>query len=34
MLAHLARSSVDASRAPSDVRARLLAGVDDWLAAP
>ena len=33
-LAHLARSSVDASRAPPDVRARLLAGVDEWLGAP
>ena len=30
-LAHLARSSVEASRAPCDVRARLLAGVDAWL---
>ena len=30
-LAHLARSSVDASRAPSDVRAGLLASIDAWL---
>ena len=33
-LAELARMSVRASRAPSDVRARLLAGVDAWLAGP
>lgn len=33
-LAELARMSVRASSAPSDVRERLLAGVDDWLAAP
>ena len=33
-LAELARMSVRASAAPSDVGARLLAGVDDWLAAP
>lgn len=33
-LADLARGSVRASRASSDVRARLLAGIDDWLAAP
>jgi adenosine deaminase len=33
-LAALARSSVDVSRAPSDVRARLLAGIDAWLATP
>lgn len=33
-LAGLARSSVEVSRAPSDVRARLLAGIDSWLAAP
>ncbi len=33
-LAELARMSVRASRAPSDVRARLLAGIDDWLAGP
>jgi adenosine deaminase len=33
-LAALARSSVDVSRAPSDVRARLLAGIDRWLATP
>jgi adenosine deaminase len=32
-LAELARASVRASRAADDVRARLLAGVDDWLAA-
>jgi adenosine deaminase len=32
-LAGLARSSVLGSRAPSDVRERLLAGVDEWLAA-
>ncbi|MFF4740472.1 adenosine deaminase [Streptomyces sp. NPDC001262] len=31
-LAELARQSVRASRAPEDVRRRLLAGVDDWLA--
>ncbi|WP_421734737.1 adenosine deaminase [Cellulomonas sp.] len=30
-LAELARSSIRASRAGDDVRARLLAGVDDWL---
>jgi len=30
-LAGLARDSVRASRAPEDVRARLLAGIDDWL---
>ena len=33
-LAELARMSVRASRAPSDVRERLLAGVDAWLAGP
>ena len=33
-LAGLARSSVEASLAPADVRKRLLADVDDWLAAP
>lgn len=33
-LAELARSSVRGSRAPEDVRARLLSGIDDWLAAP
>ncbi|MEO7979978.1 MAG: adenosine deaminase [Sporichthyaceae bacterium] len=33
-LADLARSSVRGSVAPDDVRARLLAGIDDWLAAP
>ena len=33
-LAELARMSVRASAAPADVRARLLAGIDDWLAAP
>ena len=32
-LADLARASIRASRAADDVRARLLAGVDDWLAA-
>ena len=32
VLAELARMSVRASRAPSDVRARLLAGIDQWLA--
>ena len=31
-LAGLARSSVEISRAPLDVRKRLLAGIDDWLA--
>jgi adenosine deaminase len=31
-LAALARSSIEMSRAPLDVRKRLLAGVDDWLA--
>ena len=31
-LAGLARGSVDASRAPTDVKARLHAGVDAWLA--
>ncbi|MGW1196900.1 adenosine deaminase [Streptomyces sp. NPDC002536] len=30
-LAELARQSIRASRAPEDVRGRLLAGVDDWL---
>ncbi|GHS90393.1 adenosine deaminase [Actinomycetota bacterium] len=33
-LADLARSSIRASRAAEGTRARLLAGVDDWLAAP
>ena len=33
-LAELARMSVRASAAPSDVRERLLAGVDDWLDLP
>ena len=33
-LADLARCSVRASRAPDDVRARLLTGIDDWLAVP
>jgi adenosine deaminase len=33
-LAALARSSVEISRAPADVRTRLLAGIDAWLAAP
>ena len=32
-LADLARASVRASRAADDVRARLLTGIDDWLAA-
>ena len=31
-LASLARSSVEVSRAPLDLRKRLLAGIDDWLA--
>ncbi len=31
-LAELARQSVRASRAPQDVRDRLLTGIDDWLA--
>ncbi|MEU8616663.1 adenosine deaminase [Streptomyces sp. NPDC048623] len=33
-LAELARQSIRASAAPEDVRRKLLAGVDDWLAAP
>jgi adenosine deaminase len=33
-LADLARFSVTGSRAPGDVRERLLRGIDDWLAAP
>jgi adenosine deaminase len=33
-LAELARQSVRGSAAPEDVRARLLAGVDDWLTRP
>jgi adenosine deaminase len=33
-LAHLARSSIEASYAPPDVTKRLLASVDDWLAGP
>lgn len=33
-LADLARSSIRASRANDEVRARLLRGVDDWLAGP
>ncbi len=33
-LAALARTSVDASAAPSDIRVRLLAGIDAWLADP
>ena len=33
-LAELARCSVRGSAAPDDVRARLLAGIDAWLAAP
>ena len=31
-LAELARMSVRASAAPDDVRTRLLAGIDEWLA--
>jgi adenosine deaminase len=33
-LAALARDSVRGSLAPDPVRTRLLAGIDDWLAAP
>jgi adenosine deaminase len=33
-LAALARSSIEVSRAPREVRERLLAGVDRWLTAP
>jgi adenosine deaminase len=33
-LAELARGSVRGSRAPEEVRARLLSGIDGWLAAP
>jgi adenosine deaminase len=33
-LAGLARMSISASRAPEEVKAGLLEGVDDWLAAP
>jgi len=33
-LARLARMSFEASRAPSDVRRRALAEIDDWLACP
>ena len=33
-LADLARDSVAASTAPPDIRARLLAGIDEWLARP
>jgi adenosine deaminase len=33
-LAELARMSVRASSAPDDVRTRLLAGIDQWLARP
>ncbi len=33
-LAELARMSVRGSAAPPGVRARLLAGIDDWLATP
>jgi adenosine deaminase len=33
-LAELARQSVRASRAPEEAKARMLAGVDGWLAAP
>ncbi|MFH8219862.1 adenosine deaminase [Streptomyces sp. NPDC018057] len=32
-LAELARQSIRASAAPEDIRAKLLSGVDDWLAA-
>ena len=31
-LAELARMSVRASAAPDDVRARLMSGIDEWLA--
>ena len=33
-LARLARFSIEGSRAPADLKARLLCDVDDWLAAP
>ncbi len=33
-LADLARSSIESSRAPQELGARLLRGVDDWLASP
>ncbi|MBP2584062.1 adenosine deaminase [Streptomyces sp. PvR006] len=33
-LAELARQSVRGSAAPEDIRGKLLAGIDDWLAAP
>ncbi|MFB7410157.1 adenosine deaminase [Streptomyces sp. NPDC056202] len=33
-LAELARQSVRGSAAPEDIREKLLAGIDDWLAAP
>jgi adenosine deaminase len=33
-LAQLARFSIEGSRAPADLKARLLCEVDDWLAAP
>lgn len=33
-LAELARGSIRASRAPQEIRAALMAGVHDWLAAP
>jgi adenosine deaminase len=33
-LADLARASVTGSAAPAQVRADLLAGIDDWLATP
>jgi adenosine deaminase len=33
-LAELARQSIQGSAAPADVRAKLLAGVDDWLGGP
>ena len=33
-LAELARSSVAVSRAPAELKARLLAGIDAWLTGP
>jgi len=33
-LAHLARSSIEASTAPADVAKRLLTGVEEWLGGP
>jgi adenosine deaminase len=33
-LAHLARSSVEVSLAPDDLKRRMLDGVDVWLSAP